>query len=100
MKRPLRLLSLLYAALVVTVGLWALYVDITMLHSPREHLLPDMLLVGISAPSSLSLGLVVAALPGHFASPFVQLAWTGFCGLSQAAVLFVASWLIPARRSA
>jgi hypothetical protein len=100
MRNLLRSLATLYATLVIIIAAWAVYVDIALLHSPQEHLLPDMLLLFVSAPASLSLGYVAEALQPHFRSPFVQLAWTAFCGMFQAAALFLASRLFPASKRA
>lgn len=91
MKNPFRTLAILYAALVVVVAVWALCVDIALLHSQREHLLPDVTLFFVSFPASLSVSLAYEAWPQFFSKPFTQLAWVAFCGLSQAAVLFLAS---------
>ena len=99
MRNPLRSLAIVYAALVVIAAIVALYVDMAFLHSSREHLLPDMLLLLVSAPASLSLGLLVEAFPKAFQSPFAQLAWMTSCGLLQATVMFLASRLIPVHRT-
>jgi hypothetical protein len=99
MRNPLRSLAIFYAALVVLVAIWATSVNIGFLHSSREHLLPDMLLLFLSAPASLSLAVLAATFPKAFQSPFAQLAWMVFCGLAQAAILFLASRLIPAHRT-
>ncbi|WP_435305709.1 SCO4225 family membrane protein [Pseudoxanthomonas sp. LjRoot125] len=99
MRNPLRSLAVFYAALVVLVAIWAMSVDIGFLHSSREHLFPDMLLLFLTAPTSLSIAVLTATFPKAFQSPFAQLAWMIFCGLAQAAVLFLASRLIPAHRN-
>jgi hypothetical protein len=88
-------------AYTVIVGLavaWAWYVDVSLMHSPREHLLPDIALSMVSFPASLSVGFMYDAWPATFSRPFAQLAWLTLCGVGQAVVLFVAAGLAGAKR--
>lgn len=94
MKNPFRLVALFYTAAIVLVAIWALYVDVTMLHSGREHLLPDVTLVVLASPSSRSLGPLYDAWPQWFSAPFVQLGWTAVCGALQAAILWVLAGIV------
>jgi hypothetical protein len=91
MERPIRTLAIFYASLIALAAIWAWYVDITMLHSQREHLLPDIVLAFLSLPSSISLGSMYKAWPVFFSKPLTQVAWITLCGFGQAAVL----WFLP-----
>ncbi len=90
MGRFIRTVVIAYAALVGVCAAWAWYVDVLLLHSSREHLLPDILLALVSLPASRSLGPLFDTWPGVFSRPLAQLAWLTFCGFSQAAAL----WLV------
>ena len=94
MKNPIRLVALFYNVAIVLAAIWALYVDVTMLHSGREHLLPDVALVVLAWPSSRSLGPLYDAWPQWFSAPFVQLGWTAVCGAFQAAILWLLAWIV------
>lgn len=98
MRHPIRLLAILYTALVVVVAAWAFCTDIAMASSSTEHLLPDFTLTLVCLPASLSLPAIATAFPGHFDSELPQVAWVTFCGLFQAACLFLLSY-VTARRS-
>jgi len=80
-----------YAALVLLAAVWAWYVDVSMLRSEREHLLPDMLLMSVSWPTSLSL----FGIWQQMTWPLAQLAWLTLCGALQAGLL---CWLTRPRR--
>jgi hypothetical protein len=90
-----RAIALTYAAIVGLTAMWACYVDMTLLHSPREHLLPDITLAYLSLPASLSLGPMYDLWPALFSKPFTQLAWITLCGVVQAAALFLLASLSP-----
>jgi len=90
-----RFLASGYAALVGLVALWAWYGGLTLLHSTREHLFPDILLGLISWPASSTLTPLYDHWPALFSTPLVQPAWMTFCGAAQAAVLFFMSGLVP-----
>ena len=80
-----------YAAVVLLAAAWAWYLDIKLLHSEREHLLPDILLWVVALPTSATLLLVGDLLM----KPFAQLAWLTLCGALQAGLL---CWLTRPRR--
>ena len=89
----LRKLAIAYAAIIGLAAIWAWWVDISLLQSPKEHLLPDIVLAFLSLPSSLSVGCLYDTWPTLFSKPFVQLASLTLCGAAQVAVLFLASGL-------
>jgi hypothetical protein len=91
MKNPVRTLALLYSVLLLGTAGWALWTDASLLHSSREHLLPDMVMALISFPASLSLSWAYETWPQFFSEPFAQLAWLVCCGLLQASILFFLS---------
>lgn len=93
-----RLLAWLYAAIVFLAAAYAWYFDIRLLNSVREHLLPDILLMLVTFPASLSVEPLYENFPAFFSKPFVQLTWLTLCGTGQAGVLLVAAKLIKARK--
>ena len=94
------MLALLYAVAVILAALWAWYTDVTLLHVAREHMLPDILLLIVSLPTSHTIDLLSDRWPALFQTPFVGLAWLTACGAFQAAVLYLLSMLVPKPRSA
>lgn len=90
-RHPIRLLALLYTALVVVVAAWTVYTAITMRASSTEHLLPAFTLMIVCLPASLSLPAIATAFPGHFDTELSQAVWITCCGLFQALVLFLIS---------
>lgn len=88
MKNFARTLALLYAAIVGLAATWAWYADVTLLHPAREHMLPDILLATVSAPTSLTLGPLYELSPTFFSLPFMQLIWMTVCGVFQASVFY------------
>lgn len=95
----LRKLAIVYSIVVGLAATWAIYVDARLLHSGREHLLPDIVLALVTLPSSLSIGPMYETWPTFFSKPFAQIGWTILCGAGQVAVLFVAAGLRRRRRS-
>jgi hypothetical protein len=79
------ILAKTYAALLSVLALYAWYTDITLLHSPSEHLAPDVFLAMASLPSSLIPGLFPVTTP-----PLLQLAELTLCAGMQAGFVF---WL-------
>ncbi|WP_370660002.1 SCO4225 family membrane protein [Massilia horti] len=77
-----------YLIVVLLAGGWALYTDLTLLHSQREHLAPDILLLIVTLPLSSSLTYLYDALPAFFSGPVAQVSWLTCCGLVQTYVLF------------
>jgi hypothetical protein len=78
-----------YLIVVLLAASWALYVDATLLHSQREHLLPDIVLAVVTLPSSYFLSLLFGNWPELFSLPFAQVGAMMLCGLAQAWLLFV-----------
>lgn len=85
----LTLFAKTYLVIVVLAAGWALYTDVTLLNSQREHLAPDILLLIVTLPSSSSLTYLYDALPHFFSGPIVQVGWLTLCGIGQA-LLFAA----------
>lgn len=75
--------ALMYAALVLVVGCLTAAFDIAHLHDQREHLLPDAVLVVVTLPASLLLGLF-PSLSIVFRSEIAQVAFFMLGGLVQA----------------
>lgn len=86
----IRTISIVYLIVLGLIATWAIYVDLIFLHSVREHLLPGFVLGFVTLPLSLSLSFVYEIWPVLFSKPFTQEAWFIICGMSQAAVLFLA----------
>ena len=82
------LVTIAYLAVVLLAASWAIYTDARYLHSVREHLAPDILLLIVTLPSSLSLSYLYDAWPEFFSKPFTQVVWVTCCGLLQVCLLF------------
>lgn len=95
-----RKLAIAYSIVVVLAAGWAFYVDARLLQSDREHLLPDIVLMMVTLPGSLSVSMVYEAWPECFSQPFAQVVWMLFCGEAQAALLFLTGALVHRRRRA
>jgi hypothetical protein len=100
MKKFVRMLALLYAVVVGLAVVWAWYADVTLLHSGREHMLPDILLSILSLPTSNTLNFLYDHSPTFFSAPLAQLTWLTVCGAFQVAVLYLLAALVPKARSA
>jgi hypothetical protein len=88
-----------YAGLLGVFAVFAWYTDVTLLHSPREHLLPDVLLSIASLPASLSLSPLCEHWPNFCSLPLAQLGWLTFCAAAQALLVFLlAKHLSKSRR--
>lgn len=85
-----RLIAWFYALVVLLAAGYAWYVDIRLLNSGYEHMLPDFLLMFVTLPASLSLGPLYESFPTFFDRSFAQLTWVTLCGVGQASALFVA----------
>jgi hypothetical protein len=86
-----RLLATAYAVLVGLVAAWAWYTDLTLWNSAREHLLPDFVLMYVTAPASYSVNFI--PLSTIIAHPLTPLVWLTACGALQALALFLIAWL-------
>lgn len=86
-KKPV--LAITYVVVVLLAAAWALYVDATLLHSHREHLLPDTVLAVVTLPLSCSLDLLFKNWPDIFSLPFAQIGYLILCGLAQAWLPFI-----------
>jgi len=87
-----------YAIVVALTLGYAWYVDLTLSHSAREHLLGDMLLAFVSVPASLSLNVFYNGWPELATRPFAQLIWVSICAVAQVGLLFAATGLIARLR--
>lgn len=89
--RILKLIATTYLIVVLLAGGWALYIDLTLLHSQREHLAPDILLLIVTLPLSSLLTYLYDALPDlpeFFSNPVAQVSLLTCCGVVQTYVLF------------
>jgi hypothetical protein len=93
----IRKLAITYAASIFLAAVLAWSMDVGLMHSTREHLLPDIVLSVLSAPASLSMGFMYESWPAAFSGPFVQLAWLTLCGMVQATVVYLVAGLAPAK---
>jgi hypothetical protein len=98
MRIVLRQLIVIYAIIVGMAALWAWYTDVRLLHSPREHLLPDILLAFVSLPTSKSLDPLYDRWPSFFQTPFMELSWLTVSGAFQVLVLWLLSSLVVKSR--
>ena len=89
-RSVLRTFSLGYAVLAGLLALWAWWVDIRLLDSEREHLLPDILLALVTMPSSLTLGWLYQHWPDLFTGLW-QTAYVTACAIFQSGVFFIIS---------
>jgi hypothetical protein len=90
-KRAAQILALFattYLVIVILAAGWAFYTDVTLLHSQREHLAPDILLLIVTLPSSSSLTYLYDTRSEFFSGPIVQVGWLTLCGLGQTWLLF------------
>jgi hypothetical protein len=85
----LQRLAIAYLTVVLLVATLAFTVDAALLHSNREHMVPDVMLMAVALPSSLSMEALFSAWPALFSLPFTQEIWAVLCGIFQAALLFV-----------
>jgi hypothetical protein len=88
-----RFLAWAYSVVVTLAAIFAWVVDISMQNDPREHLLPDFVLLFVTFPLSLSEEFLYPLAPAFFALPFLQLSFATLCGAAQTALL----WWIAAR---
>lgn len=86
-----RLLATAYAVLVAVVAGWAWYTDLTLWNSPREHLLPDVMLFVVTAPTSCLLDYIpLSTITAH---PLASLGWLTASGVLQVLALYLIAWL-------
>ena len=82
-----------YTALVLSAAAWAWWVDVSMLTSSKEHLLPDMLLAFVGLPLSLTLDIFYTVFEVTFSKPLIQVAFLTCAAALQAGMLHaLASW--------
>ncbi|QGW63869.1 hypothetical protein GOY17_02405 [Lysobacter soli] len=87
--------SRLYAVAIGLAIAWAWYADVTMLRSGVEHLTPELLLLFLSMPSSLTLPVAVERSPEFLAaSAHGQLVWLTICGAMQALAIILLEALV------
>lgn len=94
----MRVLTRTYACVVAILLCWAWYIDVSLLNSSREHLLPDMVLAFAALPSSLTLEFAYRNWTDLFNRPLVQLGWLSFCALGQVAAAFGLARILESRR--
>jgi hypothetical protein len=87
-----------YAVLVGCIALWAWYIDVTLLHSPHEHMLPDMLLFFVGLPTSVAIAFATS-WPDLF-TPLVSLALLTLCAAVQVYFLCLIARFITKRAAA
>jgi hypothetical protein len=90
----LHALALAYGVLVGLAAIWAFIVDISMLHSDREHLLPDIVLGMVTLPTSAFIFQLSDYWPSLFSTELLQVAWSIICGTIQMVVLLLIAELI------
>ena|SRR5690348_4339532 len=93
----LRHLAIIYSSAVILSAGIALYLDLSLLHSARGDVFPDLPSFVVALPSSLSLIAVYDTWPGFFSKPFAKTGWITFCGLAQAALLLALTRRRPPR---
>jgi len=93
-----RTLAVMYLVAICLATAWAWYTDIQLFYSNREHLLPDIVLAFLSLPSSKLFEFIIDLWPNFFERPFMQLASVTFCGMVQAALLFIISGFFQKHR--
>jgi uncharacterized membrane protein len=84
------MLAIGYAVLVGSVACWAWWVDIRLIDSPREHLLPDILLALLTLPSSITENWVYQRWPAFFTGLW-QTAYITGCAVFQSGVFYMFS---------
>lgn len=84
----LTLFAMAYLVIVLFAAGWAAYIDVTLLHSQREHLAPDILLLILTLPLSSLLTDLYDAGPDFFSNSVLQVGGLTLCGLAQTWFLF------------
>lgn len=87
-SNPLKAAAVAYVAVAVAIAAWAWCIDLMLLHSEREHLLPDLVLMICGFPSSLLLDSIYDQWPRFFTG-LVQTAFLTICALGQSGLLAV-----------
>jgi hypothetical protein len=85
----MKILATIYAMLVTLAACLAWWVDIKLQYSSKEHLLPDVVLFGMTLPSSMLLPFLSDSFPDVFNLPFAQLVALSIAGLLQATLFIV-----------
>jgi hypothetical protein len=91
----LKLFATAYLVIVLFAAGWAVYIDVTLLHSQREHLAPDILLLILTLPLSSLLTYLYDAGPDFFSDPIMQVGGLTLCGLVQTWFLFALTRVLP-----
>ncbi|HEX8779392.1 MAG TPA: hypothetical protein VF738_14860, partial [Rhodanobacter sp.] len=81
--------ALIYACTVGAASIWAWYIDLTMLHSEREHLAPAILLAFLSLPTSKILEPLCGQWPNCLQTTLAELTLLTLCGAFQVAVFYL-----------
>ena len=85
-SRALNVAAVAYLGIAGGIAAWAWYIDLTLLASEREHLLPDIVLMICGFPSSLLLHPIYDQWPRFFTG-LVQTGFLTICALGQSGVL-------------
>ena len=97
MSRLLKLIAILYSVAFGGAILWAWGSYFVNLGSPKEHLLPGIVLNLVCMPSTLIMEHLVAWFPALLNSSALFLSAMSFCGLFQVVVLWCAAWFFLKR---
>lgn len=96
----MRTVAISYSAIYATAALWAWGTELAMAESPREHLLPGILLNVLGLPSSLLMESLVVRFPVLLHSGLLQLSITTLLGVIQVAIVWLISMkLVPYKRA-
>jgi hypothetical protein len=99
MSRLLKLIAILYSVVFGGAALWAWGSYLVNLGSPKEHLLPGIVLNLIGTPSTLIMEHLVVWFPVLLNSSSLFLVAMSLCGLFQVVVLWCAAWFFLTRRA-
>jgi hypothetical protein len=91
-----RILTGLYALVVLVALLHAVTTEIRLQHQEIDHLLPSLVLAFVTLPLSLAIEPLYSMAPSWVDGPFVQLALLALCGALQASTLW---WLVSPQRA-
>jgi hypothetical protein len=93
-SRVIKLIAILYSGVFGGAAVWAWSSYLVNLGSPKEHLLPGMVLNVVSMPSSLIMEDLVVWFPVLLNTPVLLLSAMSLCGLFQVGVLWCIKWLL------
>ena len=89
----MHLIAKIYAGAIASAALWAWWAELLSVPRAQEHLLPAMLLMFLTAPTSLLLGPLYDAAPSLLGRPLIQLsAITVLAAIQVAMVWRIVKW--------